>query len=167
MDEQLQALLDFRFKGKATSCGYTDFDLPIVSQISGNLWSGASVAEFSLPMPSFFKSILNLFPSGIYVVPEGTTYREHKLYDSHAAVDSKEIFELADWAISRQEFGPVLVHCQAGINRSSLVMAAALMKENHTPEEAINLLRERRGPEALCNPVFERWVLDQDVYAVD
>lgn len=49
----------------------------------------------------------------------------------------------------------VLVTCRAGLNRSSLIAAAALvLSGRQTPLEAIRLIRERRSPLALNNPAF-------------
>lgn len=57
--------------------------------------------------------------------------------------------------------GIVVHNCQAGLNRSSLVVASALILGGAAPSEAIALIREKRSPACLCNPVFEAWLLDQ------
>jgi len=57
-----------------------------------------------------------------------------------------------------REDGPTLVHCQAGLNRSSLVAARALVLGGMTADDAIALIREKRSPACLCNPAFERWL---------
>ena len=46
----------------------------------------------------------------------------------------------------------VLVRCQQGVNRSGLVTAMILMFDGMGAEEAVALLRERRGPLVLNNP---------------
>ena len=61
----------------------------------------------------------------------------------------------ADWKSDKK----VLIRCQAGLNRSGLVMALVLMREGYTPREAIDLIRARRGDIALCNKIFENWLL--------
>jgi hypothetical protein len=63
---------------------------------------------------------------------------------------------------ARRKTGPCLVHCQAGLNRSSLVVARVLMLEGATADEAIGLLREKRSPACLCNPAFEEWLRARD-----
>jgi hypothetical protein len=63
----------------------------------------------------------------------------------------------ADWKSGKR----VLIRCQAGLNRSGLVLALTLIKEGFSPEEAIELMREKRGPNAMCNPIFERWLLTE------
>jgi protein-tyrosine phosphatase len=57
----------------------------------------------------------------------------------------------------------VLVRCQAGLNRSGLVMALILIREGHTADEAIHLIRSQRGQAALCNRTFERWLRSTDM----
>jgi protein-tyrosine phosphatase len=50
------------------------------------------------------------------------------------------------------------VHCQAGLNRSSLVVGRALMLGGMTADDAIVLIRRKRSPACLSNPSFERWL---------
>lgn len=56
------------------------------------------------------------------------------------------------------ERGDVLMTCTDGLNSSGLVVALALRLEGYTPQEAIEAVREARGPDALRNPAFERLV---------
>ena len=60
----------------------------------------------------------------------------------------------ADWKAGKR----VLVRCQAGLNRSGLVMALVLIREGYTPEQAVELIRQNRGDIALCNDTFVRWI---------
>jgi hypothetical protein len=53
----------------------------------------------------------------------------------------------------------VLVRCQAGLNRSGLVTALILIKDGHSPEDAINLIRNNRGEDALFNESFVNWLI--------
>lgn len=62
-------------------------------------------------------------------------------------------------ALDALDRGPVLVHCQAGLNRSGVVSALVLIERGHSPREAVDLLRARRSPAVLCNESFERFVL--------
>jgi protein-tyrosine phosphatase len=48
----------------------------------------------------------------------------------------------------------VLVRCYHGYNRSGLVIAHALARRGHTPEQAIRLIRSRRSAWALHNELF-------------
>jgi len=57
----------------------------------------------------------------------------------------------------------VLVNCTAGVNRSALVIAYALIKSTYlSPEEVINIIRTsnygQRGAQSLTNPSFVRFL---------
>ena len=59
----------------------------------------------------------------------------------------------------RDDGKSVLVHCQAGLNRSSLVATRALMLDlNMSADDAIKLVREKRSEACLCNPSFEEYL---------
>lgn len=53
---------------------------------------------------------------------------------------------------------PVLARCQAGYNRSGLVVAHALVYMGFDPDYAIELIREKRSPYALSNSNFVQYV---------
>jgi hypothetical protein len=40
-------------------------------------------------------------------------------------------------------------------------MALTLIRDGYAPEAAIELMREKRGPAAMCNPIFENWLVNQ------
>lgn len=52
----------------------------------------------------------------------------------------------------------VLVRCQAGLNRSGLVVAVALKYLGWRPADAITRVRERRSPRALFNEHFVGYI---------
>lgn len=56
----------------------------------------------------------------------------------------------------------VLIRCQAGLNRSGLVMALVLIREGYTAKDAIDLIRAKRAEMALCNHAFEAWLRETD-----
>ena len=61
----------------------------------------------------------------------------------------------------------VLVHCTEGLNRSGVVVARALMEMGSTAEDAIELVRRRRGPSvdgfpALGNEAFVEWLREEE-----
>lgn len=75
-------------------------------------------------------------------------------------IDLNRLREAAGFGYSRWKSGDrVLIRCQAGLNRSGLVMALILIKDGMTPERAIELIREGRGEDALCNSHFVAWLL--------
>jgi protein-tyrosine phosphatase len=72
---------------------------------------------------------------------------------------NEDLYELArsahrDWKAGKR----VLIRCAAGWNRSGIVMALVLIRDGYSVEDAINLIREKRCPEALCNTTFANWL---------
>lgn len=71
----------------------------------------------------------------------------------------QKVEELAAWLHDQWKIGKkCLIRCQAGLNRSGATMARVLMKEGYTADEAIQLIRERRSPDALFNEDFVKWL---------
>ena len=90
---------------------------------------------------------------------EGTTQQITELHMRHFIMrETPRGSAIATWVNTCRETAPTLVHCQAGLNRSSLVAARALVLGGRTPDEAITLIRRKRSPACLCNPAFERWL---------
>ena len=68
--------------------------------------------------------------------------------------------EVAD----RVEMGQdVLVRCQAGLNRASLIGGLSMVWIGYDGKDAIQLLRARRSPWALCNEYFEAVVSESTI----
>ena len=63
----------------------------------------------------------------------------------------------SDWKLGKK----VLIRCQAGLNRSGLVTALVLIRDGYAPKDAIRLIRDNRCEAALCNSLFEDWLLNQ------
>jgi hypothetical protein len=153
----------------AMARGASYFEVPLFSHVIDNLWQGCSPAEFldwSNPMqwleteegPRFDK-ILNLWPWGSYFVPEGTEKIDVVAYDG-SEVDYNTFQNAAilvmDWL---EEGHKVLVHCQAGLNRSSFVVALVLMERyKMSADEAINHIRKSRSEMCLCNDEFRQYL---------
>lgn len=135
--------------------GNVPFDVPLISHIVGDLWTGGCIGGARLP--DDFVHVVSLYPWEHYVLGEDTTRSEYKLYDSRD-VPTGTIHEIADEVVDSLEAGKTLVHCQAGLNRSNLVAGLALVKLGMTPDQAITLIRDRRSPAALCNQTFEHWL---------
>ncbi len=55
----------------------------------------------------------------------------------------------------------VLVHCNQGLNRASLVTGRTLIERGMAPRDAVDLLRERRSPDVLFNERFREWLLHE------
>jgi hypothetical protein len=148
-------------------------NIPLISHIVDNLYVGGH--DMFVDLGDKFSHIFSLYLwDGPYKTAETTVHHVWKSYDSPAgfeAQDENENFisldEIADQVTAAlQEGGNVLVHCQAGINRSNIVAAATLRKLKHmTSAEAIALLRERRSNLVLANKSFERLLLSLDASA--
>lgn len=61
-----------------------------------------------------------------------------------------------------REGSKVLIRCQAGYNRSGLLMCLVLMQLGFSAEKAIAHARWRRGRHVLVNRVFEQYVRDRE-----
>lgn len=73
--------------------------------------------------------------------------------------DLREVYRLSKVALEVVDRpGNVLLRCQAGLNRSSLCAAYALMQVGFTPERTIELIRQKRSPYALCNEDFVDYI---------
>jgi protein-tyrosine phosphatase len=138
--------------------GYTPFNVPFISEITKNLWQGG--CEDGLQLPEHIKHVVSLYPWECYSVHhELLSKLEVKMFDS-LEQEFTQIDAIAQWVEHCMSSGPVLVHCQAGLNRSSLVAAKVLMLHyDWTGKQAIETLREKRSPACLCNPAFETYLL--------
>ncbi len=68
---------------------------------------------------------------------------------------------LADLAVEAIRDGKrVLCRCQAGLNRSSLVAALAMVRLGYQPWTAITIIRLKRSPHALYNEHFQRYIAE-------
>lgn len=107
-----------------------------------------------------FDKILNLYVWGEYPIPVETERIDIEMYDTEEGEPNREqVDELAYWVKKQLDDGyETLVHCQAGLNRSSLVAARTLMLYGMTADESISLIRKQRSPMCLCNETFERWL---------
>ena len=77
-------------------------------------------------------------------------------------IDLNRLRQAVEFGFDRWKAGDrVLVRCQAGLNRSGLVLALILIKDGLTPQEAINRIRENRGSDALFNADFHDWLLQE------
>jgi len=79
--------------------------------------------------------------------------------DSSDNFDEAAVLRVAKYAHEQWKSGKsVLVRCQAGINRSGLVMGIVLMMEGYTAEQAIELMRSKRSSSVLINRSFENYL---------
>jgi len=109
--------------------------------------------------PEHFDTVVTMYA---YARPVDWFVKEFRfgIYDSDMKdFQTDELHDIVvaahrDWKKGKR----VLVRCQAGINRSGLVMALMLIREGYSAEDAINLMREKRGRAVLTNKHFENWL---------
>jgi len=130
--------------------------LPLVSEILHPLYMGGCIDGVRLD--DSYDVVYSLYPWEKYALGPTTERVEVQMYDSNV-VETEVVHDVADQVVAAFRAGrKTLVHCQAGINRSGMVTALALMKMGRSVEEAIALLRERRGEIVLVNVDFVRWL---------
>jgi hypothetical protein len=77
-------------------------------------------------------------------------------------IDLNRLRQAVEFGYDRWKQGDrVLVRCQAGLNRSGLVLALILIKDGLTPSEAIAQIRQNRGEDALFNNNFHNWLMQE------
>lgn len=133
------------------------FAMPVITPVKENLWHGGFA--YGLNLKDKFDLIVSLYPWETYPTKGKTiAYEMYDGYDVDAPVVREAANEVRKALAKGQK---VLVHCQAGLNRSSLVVAMVLIMDGMKPDDAIALLREKRSPTVLCNQTFERWLKAQ------
>jgi protein-tyrosine phosphatase len=77
-------------------------------------------------------------------------------------IDLDRLRQAVDFGYDRWKQGDrVLIRCQAGLNRSGLVLALILIKDGLSAQEAIARIRDNRGNDALFNNNFCNWLLTE------
>jgi len=145
-------------------------DMGSGSGLSGGVGSGFGVPENSVNKKNF-DTVVTLYawarPADWFVKELRLGILDGPLDDSvrgkAAGYDMDAIRQLvvtahADWKAGKR----VLIRCQAGINRSSLICALVLIREGLTAKRAIDLMRRQRGMAVLANSHFVDWLMRQD-----
>lgn len=136
--------------------------VPLVSHITDNLFVGGHSRRADLG--DFFSHVFSLYiwePK--YKTGDVTIHEAVEMLDSPTE-DTSLVTDLVPKIVAAlNEGGNVLVHCQAGINRSNLTAALVLREwKGLTSAEAIAMLREKRSPLVLANRGFETYLLSLD-----
>jgi protein-tyrosine phosphatase len=143
--------------------GNIPFDMPLITNVAHNLWQGG--CEDGMVLPPFIQHVVSLYPWERYVSEPGhalDSFLEVRMYDSPEQ-SLAQVDEIARLVNERRESGPVLVHCQAGLNRSAVVVTRAIMlDEGASANDVIESLRKLRSPAVLCNHKFEVWLRTHD-----
>jgi hypothetical protein len=133
------------------------FQAPLISHIEGNLYVGGCIDGVRLE--DDFRHVVSLYPWERYAIGPDTRLHEYEMYDATEVPDETLLIGIADDVNRYLIEGKTLVHCQAGLNRSNLVAALALIRGGRPPAAAVALLRSKRSPVVLCNQTFESWLL--------
>lgn len=141
--------------------GNVPFDVPYITHIKDNLYTGGVAND--LILPKHIEHVISLAPWWRYQNLEGPrkTYLEIEMYDSEDGIPQRDqLLRIVKWGAECVLDGPTLIHCQAGLNRSSFVAALVMIRAEYVKSgtEAVELLREKRSPAVLCNKSFESYL---------
>ena len=145
-------------RGRLTSIGFVGSPW---DEVAPGLWVGGHDVDTGTGVGAAvvrdeFDVVVSLFSRDGHGPDDGVEHHSHRLPDAELAQeDAERLDELAALVAARLDEGrTVLVRCQAGLNRSSLVAALALVRRGRTPQEAIDAVREARSPNCLFNRSF-------------
>ncbi|MCX5070875.1 dual specificity protein phosphatase family protein [Micromonospora lupini] len=137
-------------------------------EIIPNLWMGGhDYGDLYDPTPAIvageFDSVVSLYQRDGHGPDAGIPHTVLRIIDGD--LDDNEldtVRSIADRVADDVRDGrKVLVRCQAGLNRSGLVVAFTLTRLGFTPHEAIRRIRRQRSPHALFNAEFVRYILHE------
>lgn len=106
-----------------------------------------------------FKYVFAMNGRPTYWIPVGKMVFCRPFHDCELVPDVEMLHDTAEMVLECSKKGPTLVHCMAGINRSSLIVGLALVKSGMAPKDAIALIREKRSKMCLSNETFAAWLL--------
>lgn len=135
------------------------------TEIIPNLWigghdyniaaDGQNVVEDAYPR-DLFDVVVSMYHRLGHEPVAGTDHTEILFADSQVSPEvlaraAEGACKVAD---ALREGKKVLVRCQAGLNRSSFVAGLALLDLGFSGEDAVQVIRARRSPWALCNESY-------------
>ena len=150
------------------------WDFPLWSEILPGLWLGGTDDDDTIETgvdpykprmitKDDFDTVITLYA---WARPTDWLVEEvrYGFYDSDIShIDFDAVERASDVAYQAWNSGKrVLIRCQAGINRSGLVMAHVLMKHGYKANDAINLMREKRSKAVLLNRHFVDYLVMSD-----
>lgn len=137
-------------------------NIPLISKITNSLHVGGCIHDVDLG--DYFDAVFSLYKWERYRMSDSTDFSEVTMYDSPGYVDAETVEAVSDAVCARMMHDQkVLVHCQAGINRSNMVAARAMMKAwDITGAKAIDILSANRSDAILANTTFRDYVLGFD-----
>ena len=89
----------------------------------------------------------------------GLEFLSFPIDDRSVPISLSEFVELLDSVIDYLRQGKaVAVHCRAGIGRSSIIVASALIRNGFSAESAFRLIEESRGCPVPDTPEQKMWI---------
>lgn len=141
-----------------------DWPDPAPTEILPGLWQGGTSESSHLGQPTKPNHYRGERPFDLIVTvyadaqpaPWGVEEIRYGFPDAELeSNDLDRLREIAAHAAERWKTGDrVLVRCQAGVNRSGLVVVLILQEAGWAPAEALTLLRAARSPWVLSNAGF-------------
>ncbi len=144
----------------------------LFSEILPNLYMGgtddADIVQFGRRLPQLdereeFDAVVTCYS---YAQPMSWYVHENRYGFADGPMDAEtfvKVQELATWLHSEWKAGrKCLSRCQAGLNRSGLVIALVLMMDGFSADNALTLIREKRDRNALFNLDFVRLAKDYE-----
>jgi hypothetical protein len=120
----------------------------------------ASAAHSPAEMLSMFDVLIDVGGRDRWAGDPDPRYSFHPLDDVPFIADAEMIHRVGERIASLVIEGKhVAVNCLSGVNRSGLLVGRALVELGCMPEEAIEAVRSARGPMALSNQHFVRFLL--------
>ena len=120
----------------------------------------ASAAHSPAEMLSMFDVLIDVGGRDRWEGDPDPRYAFHPLDDVPFVADAEMIHTVGERIAALVREGKhVAVSCLSGVNRSGLLVGRALVELGYTPEEAVEAVRRARGPMALSNRQFVRFLL--------
>jgi hypothetical protein len=139
-------------------------DTELYSEILPGLFMGGTadddVVDVAKPLRNInevqeFDSVVTCYS---WAQPMSWYVHENRFGFADGQMDEKtfaKVNELASWLHGEWKAGKrCLSRCQAGLNRSGILISLVLQKEGYSAEDAISLIRTKRSPYALFNKDF-------------
>ena len=141
-------------------------ELSLFSEILPNLFMGGTddfdIVQFGKRLPELherqeFDAVVTCYS---YAQPMSWYVHENRYGFADGPLNPETFAktqELASWLHAEWKAGKkCLSRCQAGLNRSGLVIALVLMLDGYSADDAISLIRAKRDRNALFNLDFVR-----------
>lgn len=138
----------------------------LFNEILPNLYMGGTsdddIVQFAKRLPQLnereeFDAVVTCYS---HAQPMSWYVHENRYGFADGPMEAKtfaKVQELASWLHAEWKSGKkCLSRCQAGLNRSGIVIALVLMMDGYSADDAIDLIRKKRDPNALFNLDFVR-----------